>query len=242
MKNLLLVFTMLTSIAVSAQIIIFHPVKVPADVNEHFLNVELNYSKKTAQAAVDSGELQTWALLQHTNPEPDGFNYMWVNVYKDIESATSGPGWWSNSKEVLGVDSSVLYSGFGELQMGRRFIYKQAIELPATGAASFVILNFTESDKVDTHVKELRKYVLPHFKKEMNDNGMIGFGVATKITPQGKDVATMMTYDFYDTLTNAMIHLSGGGVVSGLPMDKITNISWTMRPLMKIIDSTVPKQ
>ena len=53
------------------------------------------------------------------------------------------------------------------------------------------------------------KYVLPHFKKNMGDHGMVGWGMATKITPQGKDYSSVMFYDSYDTLANAMRHLAG---------------------------------
>ena len=72
MKKLFLVFAMLASMAVSAQIIVFHPVKVPAELNEKFLDIELNYSQKTAQDAVNKGQLEGWALLKNTNPKPDG--------------------------------------------------------------------------------------------------------------------------------------------------------------------------
>ena len=67
MKNLFLVVTILFSIAASAQIIVFQPVEVPPDMTEKFLDVELNYSKKIAQDAVNKGELEGWALLQNTN-------------------------------------------------------------------------------------------------------------------------------------------------------------------------------
>lgn len=242
MKKLFLVFAMLASITVSAQIIVFHPVKVPAELNEKFLDIELNYSQKTAQDAVNKGQLEGWALLKNTNPKPDGYNYIWVNVYKDIASAVNEGGWWNNSKDVVGVETPLLFSIFDYIEMDRRYFYKQDITLPSIAAAGYVILNFSNSDQVDTHLKELEKYVLPHFKKEMRKHGMVGFGVASKITPQGEDVATMMTYDSYDSLENAMIHLSGGGVISGLPSDKITNIPWTMRPLMRVMGSTVPKE
>ena len=49
---------MLASMAVSAQIIVFHPVKVPAELNEKFLDIELNYSQKIAQDAVNKGQLE----------------------------------------------------------------------------------------------------------------------------------------------------------------------------------------
>ena len=76
----------------------------------------------------------------------------------------------------------------------------------------------------------------------MPESGMVGWGLGSKITPQGEDFSTMMTYDSYDSLENAMIHLSGGGAIEGLPHEKISTIEWSMRPLMKVIGSTGPKQ
>ena len=81
-----------------------------------------------------------------------------------------------------------------------------------------------------------------HFKKMMPESGMVGWGLSSKITPQGDGYATMMVYDSYDSLENAMIHLSGEGPIAGLPHEKISTIEWSMRPLMEVIVSTGPKE
>ncbi|MDA9359352.1 hypothetical protein N9R22_02705 [Flavobacteriaceae bacterium] len=83
-----------------------------------------------------------------------------------------------------------------------------------------VIFNFTNSTEVEKHTQELEQYVVPHFKKMMPKSGMVGWGLSSKITLQGDDFATMMVYDSYDSLENAMIHLSGGGAIAGLPHEK----------------------
>ena len=242
MKNLFLVVTILFSMATSAQIIVFQPVEVSSDMTEKFLDVELNYSKKIAQDAVNKGELEGWALLQNTNTTADGYNYIWVNVYKDIATAVNKGSWWNNSENVVGVETEILYNAFESLKTDKRYYYKQDLIIENIAAASYVILNFTNSTSVEKHTKELDKYVVPHFKKMMPESGMVGWGLGSKITPQGEDFATMMTYDSYDSLENAMIHLSGGGAIAGLPHEKISTIEWSMRPLMKVIGSTGPKQ
>ena len=76
----------------------------------------------------------------------------------------------------------------------------------------------------------------------MGDHGMVGWGMATKITPQGKDYSSVMFYDSYDTLANAMRHLAGDSVMKGLPFDKMEKAVWEMRPLMKVIAGTEAKQ
>ena len=165
MKNIFLVLTILISMAVSAQIIVIQPVEVPADMTEKFLDVELNYSKKTAQNAVNNGELEGWAVLRNTNATADGYNYLWVNVYKDIATAVNKGSWWNNSKEVVGVETSMLYGFHNDLKIDQRYYYKQNVTIESIAAASYVIFNFTNSTEVEKHTKELEKYVVPHFKK-----------------------------------------------------------------------------
>ena len=113
--------------------------------------------------------------------------------------------------------------------------------IPNSAPAAYVILNFTSPDDVDAVIASAEKYVLPHFKKNMDDHGMVGWGMATKITPQGQDYSSVMFYDSYDTLANAMRHLAEEGVMKGLPFDKIEKAKWEMRPLMKVISSTTEK-
>ena len=55
----------------------------------------------------------------------------------------------------------------------------------------------------------------------MAASGMVGWGLGLKVTPQGTDYASMMTYDAYDNLENVMKHLSGGAALSGLPQNKL---------------------
>ena len=207
MKKLFFTLTILFSFVLSAQIVVFQPVHVPADKINQFLNIELNYSKKIAQDAVNTGELEYWILLESTNPAPDGFNYIWVNAYKDIATAVNKGSWWNNSKKAVGVETPILYSSFAGLKPDRRYYYKMEQEIQPRGDFEYVILNFTNTTEVQKHLEEMDQYVIPHFKKTMSKHGMMAWGSASKITPQGDDVATMMTYDSYDTLEHVMEHL-----------------------------------
>jgi hypothetical protein len=226
----------------SAQIVIFNPVKVEKEDIKQFLNVEINYSKKIAQNAVNNNKLVGWALMENTNIESDGYNFMWVNVYPDIESATNENTWWNNSEKVLGVKPDILFSDSSKYKYGKSFTYKMQMAIPNSGPAAYVILNFATPDNVDAVIASAEKYVMPHFKKKMDENGMVGWGMATKITPQGEEYSSIMFYDSYDNLTNVMKHLAGEGIIKGLPMDKIVKVDWEMRPVMKVISSTTAKK
>jgi len=205
-----------------AQIVVFTPVKVEQGDVEQFLNVEMNYSKQIAQDAVNNGNLLGWALLQSTNPGPDM--------------------WWNNSEKVVGIKPDVLFSDSSKYKFDRSYTYQMKMTIPNTAPAGYVILNFATPDDVDAVAASSKKYVLPHFKKNMSDHGMVGWGMATKITPQGQDYSSIMFYDSYDSLANAMRHLAGEGVVKDLPLDKLEKVTWEMRPLMKVVAGTEAKQ
>lgn len=225
-----------------AQIVVFTPVKVEQEDVEQFLNVEMNYSKQIAQDAVNNGNLLGWALLKSTNPGPDDFNYMWVNAYPDINTAANENMWWNNSEKVVGIKPDVLFSESSKYKFDRSYTYQMKLTIPNVAEAGYVILNFTSPDDVDAVAASAEKYVLPHFKKNMSNHGMVGWGMATKITPQRKDYSSVMFYDSYDTLANAMRHLAGEGVMKGLPFDKMEKAVWEMKPLMKVIAGTEAKQ
>ncbi|MFQ3306491.1 MAG: hypothetical protein ACI9JT_000106 [Polaribacter sp.] len=242
-KNVFFSLFMLVSVnLLSAQIVIFNPVKVEKEDIKQFLNVEINYSKKIAQNAVNNNKLVGWALMENTNIESDGYNFMWVNVYPDIESATNENTWWNDSEKVLGVKPDILFSDSSKYKYGKSFTYKMQMAIPNSGPAAYVILNFATPDNVDAVIASSEKYVMPHFKKKMDENGMVGWGMATKITPQGEEYSSIMFYDSYDNLTNVMKHLAGEGIIKGLPMDKIVKVDWEMRPVMKVISSTTAKK
>ena len=242
-KNLLSSLIAMFSVNILlAQIVVFSPVKVEQNDIEQFLNVEINYSKKIAQNAVNNNKLVGWALMENTNKGPDDYNFMWVNVYPDIESATNENTWWNNSEKVLGVKPDILFSDSSKYKYGKSYTYKMQMAIPNSGPAAYVIFNFATPENVDAVTASSKKYVMPHFKKNMDENGMVGWGMATKITPQGEEHSSIMFYDSYDNLTNVMKHLADEGIIKGLPMDKIVKVDWDMRPVMKVISSTTAKK
>ena len=89
MKKLLTALALLLSVSLTAQVAVFHPVKIPQNQMKKFLEVETNYSQKVAQDAVTKGNLVWWALMKSFNTTADDYNFMWVNVYKDIDATVA---------------------------------------------------------------------------------------------------------------------------------------------------------
>ena len=125
MKKIILLICILLSISIQAQVVAFHPVKVKANQLESFLDIETNYMSKIAQKAQDDGDLMGWRLLQLFNPGAEDFNYMFVNIYKDFDAATSPKAnWWTNAKKVVGVKPSILLDVYSDLEFDKRYFYE----------------------------------------------------------------------------------------------------------------------
>ena len=240
-RNILFIF-LLTFYSVSSQIAVFHPVQVPGDQVETFEKIQTEYVQKIAQDAVDKGNLGAWALLKAFNATSEDYNYLWVHLYQDVDQVVDKFTWWANSEEVLGIKPDILYGDI-DAKADRRYFYKMELAINGDSDGEWVILNFGNPDNVDQFLKDSEKIVMPHFEKMMNKSGMLGWGVATKITPQGKnsqggDYATAMTYDVYDNLKNVMLHMSGGAAIEGLPIDKLTPANFSIRGIFRVITGT----
>ena len=240
-RNILFIF-LLTFYSVSSQIAVFHPVQVPSDQVETFEKIQTEYVQKIAQDAVDKGNLGAWALLKAFNATSEDYNYLWVHLYQDVDQVVDKFTWWVNSEEVLGIKPDILYGDI-DAKADRRYFYKMELAINGDSDGEWVILNFGNPDNVDQFLKDSEKIVMPHFEKMMNKSGMLGWGVATKITPQGKnsqggDYATAMTYDIYDNLKNVMLHMSGGAAIEGLPIDKLTPANFSIRGIFRVITGT----
>ena len=73
----------------------------------------------------------------------------------------------------------------------------------------------------------------------MKKAGMTGWGAATKITPQGADYSTYMTYDAFDTMANLMKHLSGDGeAIKGISWDTVEPLTFESRYVFEVVSSS----
>ncbi|MBL31038.1 MAG: hypothetical protein CMC81_07370 [Flavobacteriaceae bacterium] len=240
MKNYLLLFVFILSLTVNAQVAVFHPIKIPSDQIKKFENVETNYSLKVAQDAVDNGVLVWWGLMKLFNTKADDYNYMWVNVYKDIDAAVSSKAsWWNNSEAVVGVKPGILLDGVKGAKSDRRYYYQIRQQIDSGENGKFVIFNFGNPDNVQNVLASNSKYIIPNFKKNMKKSGMTGWGAGTKITPQGSEYSSFMTYDSFDSMANLMKHLSGdGAAMKGIEWTKLEPLTFDSRYVLEVISST----
>ena len=240
MKKIVLIFSIIFGLSLNAQVVVLHPVNIPSDQVQKFLNVETNYSAKVAQEAVNNGDLAWWGLLRAFNAVAGEYNYMWVNVYKDIDAAVSTKSnWWNNSESVLGVKPDILLDGVNGAKADRRYFYQMRQQIDSGEPAQFVVFNFATPANPVKVLESNEKYVIPHFKKKMKSSGMKGWGAGTKITPQGSEYASFMTFDGFDTMANLMKHLSGDGeAVKGFDWSKLEPMAFDSKYIFEIVSST----
>ena len=203
-----------------------------------FTVVKLMSNKKTVEEKVYIPDVDAPVLVEVVNPTmhtfEDEFSYLGTfEPYRQNLIGAEGNG------RVISMNVSE-----GD-QVGQGSVIAKLddemikLQIENSEPSSYVILNFARPNDVNIQIEEAKKFVLPHFKKNMKKFGMVGWGLGTKITPQGKEYSSMMTWDSYDSLENVMKHLGGYGVIEGLPFDKFSEIiEWENRYIMKVISST----
>lgn len=238
MKKIISIILLLLTININSQIVELRPVKVPAEHTEYFENIHTEYSIKTAQDAKDKGKLYGWWVAKRLNTNEDDFNYLFITVHPSVESLIDNEYWWQNSEEVTGYKPEILYKMADLFEFDKQYIYQVEMQIPDAAEAKYIIINFATPDDLNTVLKESKEIVMPHFQKNLIKSGMVGWGVGTKITPQGSNYSSFATWDSYDSLENMMKHLGGGAAIEGLPLNKLTPIEWSMRPIFRVITGT----
>lgn len=205
----------------------------PENVAE-FEKLEANYWQTIAQKAVDAGEIEYWVLLRRVNTiglletEP---THMFVTGYASPEKAFDTPAaWWSKgdqSKATSSISKAVIHQ-----------FWKTEDRIP--GAGKYVIFNYATPKNLDGFIKENTALWKPYFEKSKAITGMKFWGMASKIDPHAKGYSTVLTWDGFDKLSEAMNHLSYGGsidqsVLDKTKMDEINPDGFNTRAVMEVV-------
>ena len=103
-----------------------------------------------------------------------------------------------------------------------------------------MILNWATPNDLPKMI-ELQGSIEKIFRKSIIKSGMVGWGMATRIVPQKKDLSTAFWWDAYDTLENAMKHLAGQAASAGVTKDliqsfnKIVPNGWDNRVIFEFV-------
>ncbi len=214
MKKILLFVLLLGSLSSYAQgIFEIHYRHVPVENMQEFENLEMNYWYKVVQDAVDKGNLVAWSFHKRLDAgfvdfDEDAPTHAFVLVYKDIDQYLNGGKVWENATEILGADPS----RFSTQEMSKTLFRQRYAFVDGIGSSEngqFAVWNYAQPDNLAGFLEENTKLWKPYFQKNMKKLGMVSWGVANRIYPQGQDQSSVVTWDVYSSLGAAMNQLAG---------------------------------
>jgi len=244
MKNIFLSFLLtLFSISINAQeVFMLSPIIVADEDIESFEMIQKKYVTQMAQDAVNDGKIKQWALIKKVpgigNPDKR-INYMWVGVFNNISQLVNRDSWWTDTEGKFGIPSEILYDS-PKVERRGRYIYKTERQIETDKPGQYVILNWATPNNLPKMI-ELQGSIEKIFRKNIIKSGMVGWGMATRIAPQNKDLPTAFWWDNYDTFENAMKHLAGQAATAGISKDliqsfnKIVPNGWDNRVIFEFV-------
>ena len=155
MKKILLSLCFCLTTYLFSQVYVMHGVKVLPENQSLFEKIETQYVSKIAQDAVNKGNLGGWGLIK-IDPyigESGGYNYIFVNGFKDIDHMNENSDWWANSKEVLGIEPDVLYRDL--VEESGRYVYKQQMEIQGKSPAKHIAFYFGYANNIVDYLKRI---------------------------------------------------------------------------------------
>ena len=183
MKKLLFGFALLASLSMTAQYYSITYVSVASENIEEFERKETTYWAKVKKAAIDKGEQNLWLLARKVGTAGNNdVNYAFVNGYPSLEAMLST----SWNPETLGFNVQDAMSPYTVYEIHN---YKVLDQIPGQG---FVSEN-----------QNLWKPMMEETIKS-GESGLTNWGIGAKIYPMGQDESTVMTWDGYKTLVDAM--------------------------------------
>tara|TARA_A100001011_G_scaffold130742_1_gene137796 strand:+ start:1409 stop:2158 length:750 start_codon:yes stop_codon:yes gene_type:complete len=245
MKKILLIslFSLSLLAANSQEVFIFSPIIVADEDIENFEMIQKKYVTSMAQDAVKDKSIKQWALIKKVpgigNPD-NKINYMWVSVFENINQMSNAEAWWIGTEKKFGIPSEVIYEAQEDIERRGRYIYKTERQIITDNPGKYVILNWATPTDINKMI-EFQGSIQKHFKKNIIKSGMVGWGMATRIVPQNKNLSTAFWWDSYDTLENAYKHLAGQAAAEGLSnesleeFNKLVPNGWDNRVIFEFI-------
>ena len=123
-SRLLLVYFLVGSLQLQAQITSYQYRRVPNDKIEEFLKRETTYWTKVAQKAVDNKKMTFWALLEKVGGYdlPNSSNYLFINTFPNIDESMS---MWGDVEQVAGVPMNQMETGSFTVTTSQFFLHDE---------------------------------------------------------------------------------------------------------------------
>ena len=210
MKKLFTILLLTIGFSLNAQYYSITYVNVPPENQAEFASIETTYWSKVAQAAIDAGKQSAWGLVAAVGGVPSGWTHAFVNVYETAEDLANASTNW-DPESVLGIESSLLNTV--ELTDGGFNFQNWAVQTSlSTGerpAGSVTVWNFARPDNLAGFIDENKTLWKRQFESDMG--GRISWGVGLKLNNRSQNLSTVMTWDRYPSLADALEALNSYG-------------------------------
>ena len=234
MKNIFYLIALFFSLSVSSQHYMITFVNVPAENEEEFINIETEYWANSKKANIDAGNQLAWGLVRKVGGNPNNsWTHAFINVFESAEKMTS-PGVGPSDN----LSSSLITNGtLSSYQANFHWVVKSSI--PQSGErldGQVTVWNFARPKNIIGFINENNNLWKPFF--ENNDTGRISWGVGLKLNPRSNDLSTVMTWDGYPNIAEALNSLDidlNFTPPRGSKMDEYDPDGWTAQVIVQDI-------
>ena len=234
MKNIFYLIALFFSLSVSSQHYMITFVNVPAENEEEFINIETEYWANSKKANIDAGNQLAWGLVRKVGGNPNNsWTHAFINVFESAEKMTS-PGVGPSDN----LSSSLITNGtLSSYQANFHWVVKSSI--PQSGErldGQVTVWNFARPKNIIGFINENNNLWKPFF--ENNDTGRISWGVGLKLNPRSNDLSTVMTWDGYPNIAEALNSLDidlDFTPPRGSKMDEYDPDGWTAQVIVQDI-------
>jgi len=233
MKRLLTIIFITIGFALNAQYYSITYVNVPTENQAEFASIETTYWSKVAKAAIDSGKQSAWGLVAAVGGVPTGWTHAFVNVYETAEDLANSTSNW-DPLSVLGINPSLLNTI--ELTDGGFNFQNWAVQTSLSAGErtpeSVTVWNFARPKNLAGFINENKTLWKEQFESDMG--GRISWGVGLKLNNRSQNLSSVMTWDRYPSLADALEVLNQyeGGSLRGSKMNEYDPDGWTAQVIV----------
>ena len=174
-------------------------VNVPAENQEEFVNIETEFWAEGKQANIDAGNQLAWGLVRKVGGNPNNsWTHAFINVFDSIEKMTDNSIW--NPESILGISAEDIATGG---LVNNYVVHHYKIQGSINqGTPAFTVWNFARPENLQGFVGDNIRLWKPYFENDMG--GRVSWGIGTKITNVTSTNATVMTWDGYESMSDAV--------------------------------------
>ncbi|MEL0280820.1 MAG: hypothetical protein VW988_05345 [Gammaproteobacteria bacterium] len=232
MKNLITILFLTIGISLNAQYYSITYVNVPAENQAEFARIETQYWSKVAKANIDADKQVAWGLVAAVGGTPNGWTHAFVNIFETAEDLANANQNW-NSEAIIGISSSEINTV--PLTDGGFAYQNWAVQTSIPGPrpeGRVMVWNFARPKNLAGFIDENKNLWKKQFENDMG--GRISWGLGLKLNNRSNNLSTVMTWDSYPSLADALKALNtyGGEWPRQSKMQEYDPDGWTAQVIV----------